>query len=168
MITVIILWDNEIEKLEKTLESLPKRGETAIRVSVWNPAGTSMPETLLKKYPDIFQDVSTTIAFGAVTVLRAGEYYSDPGMPEKLTRRLEEEKDCAEPFRQYAFRQAASKEGKHARNSLTLRDPRQVLRFQPICAVSYCAPEDLQGRTALQAGEVYQMVECKRTGAAFL
>ena len=53
MITVIILWDNEIEKLEKTLESLPKRGGTAIRVSVWNPAGTSMPETLLKKYPDI-------------------------------------------------------------------------------------------------------------------
>ena len=95
MITVIILWDNEIEKLEKTLESLPKRGGTAIRVSVWNPAGTSMPETLLKKYPDVFQDVSTTIAFGAVTVLRAGEYYSDPGMPEKLTRRLEEEKDCS-------------------------------------------------------------------------
>ena len=49
MITVIILWDNEIEKLEKTLESLPKEGGTAIRVSVWNTAGTSMPEKLLKK-----------------------------------------------------------------------------------------------------------------------
>ena len=72
MITVIILWDNEIEKLEKTLESLPKESGTAIRVSVWNPAGTSMPETLLKKYPDIFHDVSTTVASYAVTVLRSG------------------------------------------------------------------------------------------------
>ena len=83
---VIILWDNEIEKLEKTLESLPKEGGTAIRVSVWNPAGTSMPETLLKKYPDIFQNVSTTIAFGAVTVLRQGEYYSDPGDARKADK----------------------------------------------------------------------------------
>ena len=146
MITVIILWDNEIEKLEKTLESLPKRGGTAIRVSVWNPAGTSMPETLLKKYPDIFQDVSTTIAFGAVTVLRAGEYYSDPGMPEKLTRRLEEEKDCSGAIPAVCVPgKPLPKRGSMPGTVLSLRDPRQVLRLPADMRGVILRTEDLQG-----------------------
>ena len=162
MITVIILWDNEIEKLEKTLESLPKRGGTAIRVSVWNPAGTSMPETLLKKYPDIFQDVSTTIAFGAVTVLRAGEYYSDPGMPEKLTRRLEEEKDCSGAIPAVCVPgKPLPKRGSMPGTVLSLRDPRQVLRLPADMRGVILRTEDLQGRTALQADEIVRWWNAK-------
>ena len=117
---------------------------------------------LLKKYPDIFQDVSTTIAFGAVTVLRAGEYYSDPGMPEKLTRRLEEEKDCSGAIPAVCVPgKPLPKRGSMPGTVLSLRDPRQVLRLPADMRGVILRTEDLQGRTALQADEIVRWWNAK-------
>ena len=126
-------------------------------------------ETLLKKYPDIFQDVSTTIAFGAVTVLRAGEYYSDPGMPEKLTRRLEEEKDCSGAIPAVCVPgKPLPKRGSMPGTVLSLRDPRQVLRLPAGMRGAILRTEDLQGRTALQADEIVRWWNAKGPEQPFL
>ena len=155
MITAIILWDNETEKLEKTLESLPQGEGVEVQVIVWNPAGASAPEKLLKKYPDAEWDAKTQIADGAVTVLRAGEYYSDPTVPEKLVRRLEEEMGCSGVIPAVrAPGKPLPKRGSTEETVLSLQDFMQVLRLSAGMRGVVLRTEDLKGRTALQADAI--------------